>query len=99
MSAHEAVQVEHTESASELYIAFELGEKSWKLSLGTGAKSLHGDSGRHGGGARVHREDQGALRSCPRESRVHSCYKAGRDGFWLHRWLIAQGIDNLVVDS
>jgi transposase len=30
---------------------------------------------------------------------VHSCYEAGRDGFWLHRWLIAQGIDNLVVDS
>jgi transposase len=24
---------------------------------------------------------------------------AGRDGFWLHRWLIAQGIDNMVVDS
>ena len=30
---------------------------------------------------------------------VHSCYEAGRDGFWLHRWLIAQGIDNIVVDS
>ena len=30
---------------------------------------------------------------------MHSCYEAGRDGFWLHRWLIAQGIDNLVVDS
>jgi transposase len=30
---------------------------------------------------------------------VHSCYEAGRDGFWLHRWLIEQGIDNIVVDS
>lgn len=30
---------------------------------------------------------------------VHSCYEAGRDGWWLHRWLRAQGIDNLVVDS
>ena len=30
---------------------------------------------------------------------VHSCYEAGRDGFWLHRWLIAQGIENVVVDS
>ena len=30
---------------------------------------------------------------------MHSCYEAGRDGWWLHRWLIAQGIDNLVVDS
>src|SRR5713226_4691039 len=27
------------------------------------------------------------------------CYEAGRDGWWLHRWLSEQGIDNLVVDS
>jgi len=32
-------------------------------------------------------------------ARVHSCYEAGRDGFWLHRWLIEHGIDNIVVDS
>jgi transposase len=30
---------------------------------------------------------------------VHSCYEAGRDGFWLHRFLESQGINNLVVDS
>ena len=30
---------------------------------------------------------------------MHSCYEAGRDGWWLHRWLIEQGIDNIVVDS
>src|SRR5436190_4075417 len=29
---------------------------------------------------------------------VRSCYEAGRDGFWLHRWLTTQGIENLVVD-
>nr|WP_311732106.1 IS110 family transposase [Variovorax paradoxus] len=28
-----------------------------------------------------------------------SCYEAGRDGWWLHRWLIEQGVDNIVVDS
>ena len=33
------------------------------------------------------------------EAKVHSCYEAGRDGWWLHRWLIEQGIDNIVVDS
>lgn len=27
-----------------------------------------------------------------------SCYEAGRNGFWLHRFLVAQGIENLVVD-
>ena len=28
-----------------------------------------------------------------------SCYEAGRDGFWLHRYLHSCGIDNVVVDS
>jgi hypothetical protein len=31
--------------------------------------------------------------------RVVSCYEAGRDGFWIHRYLESQGIENLVVDS
>jgi transposase len=30
---------------------------------------------------------------------VHSCYEAGRDGWWLQRWLKEQGIDSIVVDS
>ena len=28
-----------------------------------------------------------------------ACYEAGRDGWWLHRWLLEQGIDSIVVDS
>jgi transposase len=30
---------------------------------------------------------------------VRSCYEAGRDGFWLHRYLTSVAIDNYVVDS
>lgn len=30
---------------------------------------------------------------------VKSCYEAGREGFWLYRWLVAEGISNLVVDA
>src|SRR5260370_20322094 len=30
---------------------------------------------------------------------VRSCYEAGRDGFWLHRYLRARGVANDVVDS
>ena len=29
---------------------------------------------------------------------VFSCYEAGRDGFWLHRALLSEGIENIVVD-
>lgn len=30
---------------------------------------------------------------------IYSCYEAGRDGFWLHRFLESHGIRNVVVDS
>jgi transposase len=82
-------------------MAFELGEKNWKLSLSDGARSPSHYS--------VTAGDTAALLECiakakarcglGQEARVHSCYEAGRDGFWLHRWLIEHGIDNIVVDS
>ena len=31
--------------------------------------------------------------------RIVSCYKAGRDGFCLDRYLLDCGIENIVVDS
>jgi transposase len=30
---------------------------------------------------------------------IVSCYEAGRDGLWLHRYLLSCGIENIVVDS
>ena len=35
----------------------------------------------------------------PAAAPVRSCYEAGRDGFWPHRFLALLGVDNLVVDS
>ena len=35
----------------------------------------------------------------PGTAPVFSCYEAGRDGFWIHRWLETHGITNYVVDS
>ena len=35
----------------------------------------------------------------PDTAPVVSCYEAGREGFWLHRFLQAHGITNHVVDS
>src|SRR5206468_7774785 len=32
-------------------------------------------------------------------SPIRSCYEAGREGFWLHRALLAMGIENMVVDA
>jgi transposase len=30
---------------------------------------------------------------------VYSCYEAGRDGWWLHRWLMRHGVNNMVIDA
>jgi transposase len=35
----------------------------------------------------------------PADAPVRSCYEAGRDGFWLHRHLTQEGIQNVVVDA
>jgi len=39
-----------------------------------------------------------ARRALGRETAMASCYEAGRDGFWLHRWLLSVGVANLVFD-
>ena len=101
MNAPGAARGKHTGEASELYMAFELGEKNWKLALGDGARGPSRYT--------VTAGDTAALLECIAKAKarcelaqavkVHSCYEAGRDGFWLHRWLIEQGIDNIVVDS
>jgi transposase len=37
--------------------------------------------------------------SLPPSTPVISCCEAGRDGFWLHRFLASNKIENLIVDS
>jgi transposase len=41
------------------------------------------------------REKLGLAAAC----RIVSCYEAGRDGFWIHRALLDEGIENWVLDS
>lgn len=85
-----------------LFMSFELSEKNWKLGFTTGP----GQKPRE---RTVTARDQrrvldeiasakrrfGLLETAP----VVSCYEAGREGFWLHRFLEAHGITNHVVDS
>jgi transposase len=85
-----------------LYLAFELGNGTWRLGFTTGA----GQKPRQRtvlarDGAAVLREIENARGrfGLGAEARVVSCYEAGRDGFWLHRFLLAHGIENRIVDS
>jgi transposase len=83
-------------------MSLELGWESWKLAFAAGpgpaprrrdilARDL----------SRLAEEIAAAKRrlKLPSDCPVVSCYEAGRDAFWLHRWLLAQGVQNVVVDS
>lgn len=96
-----ALQGKHTVEASALYMAFELSEKDWKLSLSDGERNPSRYTVAAGHTAALLECIAKAKARCglAPEASVHSCYEAGRDGFWLHRWLMAHGIDNVVVDS
>src|SRR2546427_5580952 len=85
-----------------LFVAFELSEKTWKLGFTTG----HGQKPRERTVSarqqeRVLDEIVHAKRrmGLPANAAVVSCYEAGREGFWLHRFLQGHGITNQVVDS
>ena len=86
-----------------LFVALELSRASWLVVI----QAPGGDkSSRHklaaGASAEllelVGRQRVAAERRIGRAVRVMSCYEAGRDGFWLHRLLLANGVENLVID-
>jgi transposase len=87
---------------AKLYVAFELGATSWKLAMTSGfgvAPWVEAVPAQDWAGIR--RLVQHAKRrvGLPATAPVVSCYEAGRDGFWIHRALLREGISNRVVDS
>ena len=89
-------------AARVLYFSLELGWNTWKLAftIGAGQKprirtiraraldvllaEIHAAKARFG---------------LPDDAKVISCYEAGRDGFWLDRFLRTHDVESLVVDS
>ena len=88
-------------SQVELYVSFELADKKWKLSVSDGRRGPSRYTVDAGDTVPVLECLTKARTRCglSAQCKVHSCYEAGRDGWWLHRWLIEQGIDNIVVDA
>ena len=95
--------IDSTAAASPvLYLAFELGNDSWKLAFTIGAAQKPRIRGIAAGDLEaLKREISEAKRRfrLAETTPVVSCYEAGRDGFWLHRFLASQKIGNLVVDA
>jgi transposase len=102
MSAETTHMNQYTAIQPHLYMAFELSQSKWMLGFTIGF-------GQRPRLRTITARDLAALQSeihlarerfeLSEETPVISCYEAGRDGFWLHRYLASIGVSNLVVDS
>ena len=85
-----------------LYMALELGEKTWKVGFSMGLGQPPRQREIPGRAVMLLEEEIRAAKErfgLPAQTPVVSCCEAGRDGFWLHRWLGSIGVESAVVDS
>ncbi|MDZ7749974.1 MAG: hypothetical protein U5K43_15195 [Halofilum sp. (in: g-proteobacteria)] len=94
---------EHDTTRGEvLYMALELSASKWRLAFaaegGERLRQVVVTAGDLAALTRAIAQAKAKLGLAPAAA-VRSVYEAGRDGFWLQRWLTAQGIDNRVIDA
>src|ERR1700693_1497359 len=91
-----------TDEYATVYVAFELSKAKWKLGVmlpGSKKMSRHtiagGDLAALAARFAAGRTKVGRT---GKPVRIVSCYEAGFDGHWLHRWLTDQGVINHEID-
>src|SRR4029453_15386039 len=93
---------ESSEATGDLLVAFELSQRWWKVGFTTGMGNRV-CTGRFAAGAleplAQANADAKGMFGVGADGRVIRCYEAGREGFWLHRYLTGRGDTNYVVDS
>jgi transposase len=99
---NEAATVRKDEDNRVLFLALELGRKEWKLGFATGMGKRPRERVVKAGdvenlAAEIERARQRF--GLKRGADVVGCYEAGRDGFWIHRFLESIGVASHVVDS
>src|ERR687897_3437466 len=103
--ASAATPASFAETASAtLFVALELSRSTWLVALHsplTNKVSQHRLDGGDADGllALITRKRGQAEERLGQPVRVVCCFEAGYDGFWLHRWLCARGIENRVLDA
>ena len=93
---------QETPPQSTLFLAFELGQNTWKLGFTIGVAQQPRERTIPAGALETLQQEIRRAKQrfgLPEDACVVSCYEAGRDGFWLHRHLVAHGIQNHVIDS
>lgn len=84
------------------YLVFELSKANWKLGIMLPGSPKMSRFTIDGGDMAALTVRLASIRAragrCGRPVRIVSCYEAGLDGHWLHRWLVGQGVVSHVVD-
>src|SRR4051812_28506813 len=91
-----------TATARVLYLAPDLGQKSWKLAftVGLGQKPrLRTIAARDITALRAETRAARGRSGRAEAARVVACYEAGRDGFWMKRRLLPPGVGCPIVAS
>lgn len=100
MTNVQMAQVMDNTQNSRLYIAMELSNKTWKILFSDGVKRRQRTITARDLLAFSEELNQAKHRfKMEKDVLMLSCYEAGRDGFWIHRYLESIGIKNIVVDS
>jgi transposase len=91
------------EQTATIFVALELSKNRWLVAVHSPIAdkiSRHGVAGGDTSAllALISRYRRQVEEHLKRPVRVFSCYEAGYDGFWLHRLLQANGIENHVMD-
>jgi transposase len=89
-----------TTKNEKLYIALELSNKKWKIAFGNGFKTrMKTIAARDRSQFEIEVEKAKGHFKMSEDIASYCCYEAGRDGFWIHRYLTSIGICNMVVDA
>jgi len=95
-----ALQTKDNASGDVLYMAMELSNKKWKLGFSNGEKTRIKTIDAGNWVSLITEIEQAREKlGCSADSAIASCYEAGRDGFWIHRALLEEGIENYELDS
>jgi transposase len=89
-------------SSVQLLLAFELGDRKWKLGFTTGLGQRPRLRQVAAGAVNQVLDEIGRMKrrlKLAADAPVVSCYEAGREAFSLHRYLVAHDVTNHVVDS
>ena len=87
-----------------LFAALELSRSTWIVALHSPVADKVSQHRVEGGDSEallalmVQRQKQAEAR-LGQPVRIVCCFEAGYDGFWLHRWLCTQGVENRVLDA